>query len=422
MKKKFLPNKPEPEETTRPRERPETVDNPPPFQNEAVRGRDKPAFNPSPDSEDDEQRQLEDILASDGIADGYVNLYRRTLTETKPAYLDRLPVSNFSLETVKNVYGGGEYTAKIFTSQARFFRQITFIIDHQIPATHPRAVGSRDAQQHGGSTDEMIRLILAREAQPKPAAPDNRNDMTAIFGLVGIILKSQSDILAAALAGRPSVAPSVDANNELVRELIRAQKPQSPKDWIESFSMLQNLRDGKEPTGETGGFAGFLGDAAAAFMAKMGGNPLAPGPNPPALPAPITLPPAPNRERFQAFNLPSNPESMTILQAAVFHAVRDQLLNAAQANRDPREFVATMIGQIPEKYDDAIFAQLSRPDWFEMLQGFDSRATAFRPWLEKVRAAILEELKGDDGGAAAATDFPVSPMEFPTAPPPNPAA
>ena len=301
-------------------------------------GRPRRLFLDSVEGTDDEDAQLQELLKSETIGDGYIVLYRRKLTDTKHNYLDRIPTGNFNLETIKNVYGGGDYMGKIFRSDGQFFKNISFSIDASIPSTHPRAAAVAAGQ--GGDraasnlSDEALRLLAAsRGENAGQQQAQGRSDMAIFASMITAMMKSQMDLMVAMLT---SQRDGGGANTEILKALIQSHRGTSPKELIESMAMLKDLQEGKPiAKDEEGGFGEVIADVGAALLKKFTApsagadlrrrNPPAPQLSAPA-PAP-TLPAAPNPETAPDMNL--NPMKALIVR------YRDSALAAARENKDP---------------------------------------------------------------------------------------
>lgn len=406
---------------------PITVDNPPDVPRDLPPrgrspGRPRRLFLDSVEGTDDEDAQLQELLKSETIGDGYIVLYRRKLTDTKHNYLDRIPTGNFNLETIKNVYGGGDYMGKIFRSDGQFFKNISFSIDASIPSTHPRAAAVAAGQ--GGDraasnlSDEALRLLAAsRGENAGQQQAQGRSDMAIFASMITAMMKSQMDLMVAMLT---SQRDGGGANTEILKALIQSHRGTSPKELIESMAMLKDLQEGKPiAKDEEGGFGEVIADVGAALLKKFTApsagadlrrrNPPAPQLSAPA-PAP-TLPAAPNPETAPDMNL--NPMKALIVR------YRDSALAAARENKDPAAWVSSMLDLVPESYHEPIFNLANEEKWFTLLFGDLPQAIPFKPWLEKMREAILDEFSGPTEGSPDAAPAPGS-IAFPGASGPQP--
>ena len=86
-------------------------------------------------------------------------------------------------------------------------------------------------------------------------------------------------------------------------------------------------------------------------------------------------------------------------------------LIAAQQNKDPVTWVSDALDFIPEGYYEMIYNMANSPVWYQTIFGTDPQAATFRPWIEKMRQAVIDELSeppeapegpapGPDGGDA----------------------
>ena len=88
-------------------------------------------------------------------------------------------------------------------------------------------------------------------------------------------------------------------------------------------------------------------------------------------------------------------------------ATLESLIVQAARDRDPALYAEVTVENLPLGTDPKVFKEfIERPDWWQMLQQFDSRVGPYVGWFTAFRREVLEILKE---GEQASTPQPPDP-------------
>ncbi len=352
----------------------------------------------------------------------------------KPAYIATIPLDQFSLENVKQIYGGGDFEA---TGKNAMGQNVTeasgkFSIDHSIdpknpdetkekpaPAAPPLDLAAiiretrESASKETSGMMELAKVILTRPAQ----APDN----TILLQVIQMQKESEARLLQVM---QESEKRTQSILKEIAASRTDAEPPKSLREQLEDAKELMELIGGDRREKEESTFEKLLrglaplGERIAAHY-LAGGAPTPP--IVPVLPAPngvVTAPPAsgfaPNpAQAATAAEAPAaeggagniSPEQMSML----LNLIRSAALEAASKRQDAFEFVASQM-PIVEKfgYHGALYELLRGEDWFARVFAADAKAAQFVGYLGEIREAILTRAFVTHGANQAAKQTPAA--------------
>ena len=332
-----------------------------------------------------------DALTSELGADDSlgVQLWRLSDRGAKPRYITRVPVAEFSLDWVRDEFGGGDYRARVVDARNSVRRQVTFSI-----AGAPR----EDAAPKGAATpgdariDRLERALeaLARNMAQAPAA-----------------LPPVADPLAMALkiieAMRPMMAPP--------------PPPAGAGDAAGMFALFNQMLDLRERIAESAeprevsGIAAVVEKGVAPladlYRRKLDldertmmrrAQPSAPQPAQPAHnqapavhggTAPVQTAPAPLADPIAAR-----------LAAQIPAVARAYLASVARADKDPSLYADVVLDALPASLVAELPALLDAPDFAARLVGAVPEWRASAPWFgrlaDEMRAALRDDDDDDD--------------------------
>ena len=81
-------------------------------------------INHGEDGEDESLKQINEVLSANDLAGGTIRLYRRGPTDRSFSYLDKMPISEFDIDYIKKVYGGGDYQGKTYRSSGQIGKPV----------------------------------------------------------------------------------------------------------------------------------------------------------------------------------------------------------------------------------------------------------------------------------------------------------
>src|SRR5438552_15476326 len=80
------------------------------------------------DAELDDLRDIVEMLRSNDMAGGMVRLDRKGTNDEKFQFAAHIPVTEFSLDHVKRIYGGGDYKARAHRADGRIHKRFDFSV------------------------------------------------------------------------------------------------------------------------------------------------------------------------------------------------------------------------------------------------------------------------------------------------------
>jgi hypothetical protein len=287
--------------------------------------------------------------------------------KTRWSYLARIPLDDFSLEVVKEQYGGGRYRGRILDEDNHYMKHghFSFAIDGRfkrpvpdLPETSPPVVPFPAPASATESTalgemkevvrqqgEAMIRLMEKISTQPdpltmvlkvaevmKPAAQSSPSmDLAGMFGLFSTIFTKGME-LAQNSSGEGGYIP-------VLKEL---------------GGPLLGMLTERLQKGET-----------ALEKARVSGLVAVP-------------PPKPTLDGFVKIYMP-------------------QLLTLARMGKDPELYADVMLDQIPEIWLEELVGRVNQPDFVDKLKALYPDVGPFEGWFKKLAEYIRVEFAPDAG-------------------------
>jgi len=315
-------------------------------------------LSPEPEPEDVELMRVLSELGT-GENELTVNVYRCTATNKKGgAYLFTCGASEFTLEHLRDAYGGGEYRVHVRNSQ-------TLVANKRVVIEEPKPGSSLAVQQSNGI-----------DALEKAMADG--------FNQLGQLMLQSSQ--------RPAVDPDAMEEKFLSKMLIMKQlfaQPQqgsatgSMKEIIESISMLKDvsrdLNPSDVPQSETSmmleAFKSLGQILPLAAQVQSANQPHHP-PQPPQLPQ-LPQPPADvNKE---------------VSEVDMFARIYlKMLIGKAKIEGDPDLYADFILDNVPTPF---VLNFVLAPNWFDELCKENPDAAPHRAWFEKLKTSIENVLR-----------------------------
>ncbi len=387
---------------------------------------------PQLQAEEADERDVIQQLREDAGNGAYVRIYRRSLGETEFAVLGKMDLSEYSLERVQEIYGGGEYKVNCFAvreGRHAMIRVLRFTISHSIPAKHPLAVAAPGAPG-GSDAASIIRELQTRAAPQGPS----ENTLVSLFTLM---MNQQAAQQASADARFEKLLAKISENAKpagtdpltlKLLDMTLAQQKTPMAELLETFHVFKKISGGGKDEDEDeltiwdklGKVGAPILDALAAKYLSGGEPP--PGMDPRLLPpaaepgatdgaAPagdpgevVQLPPQGSNGAAPATTVqpnppgtPGRPPAMNPLQRMMINKLRQAALVAAQQKADPAEHAQQLLDNVPPLYYENIEALAKAEDWIQQLYGDHPQMLAVaiqqKEWLGQLRDALLAELK-----------------------------
>jgi hypothetical protein len=342
------------------------------------------------------------VLKGLNLSGGKVGIFLKRSNTLKAGYVGEMPLEQFQMdgfETLKRLYGGGDYMLQFKDGQGVIVTQAPLMID-------PRFKGEIDAPERQlapekpDTEDRLAQLV----EKLKPAAQDN-NSMTQI--LVAMIDSNQKTLTAmmsaiATMNSRPAPPPPPPTDAivlPVLLEMIRAKTDKTPLvETIEAMAVLKSMQEGAEPRDDmVEKLIKTMGPTLLNILARQQQQPQ---------PMPATV--AVEATRAIAGEAPAASGAAGANGATApapgqepkLTAFIPMLLNAARKGTPPAAYYEVICDNVPDDQLDKLIEELLTPGWFESLFGTHPDVIAQKPWLEKLRAVFLDADEAEEAAAA----------------------
>jgi hypothetical protein len=302
---------------------------------------------------------LETLMAEIGPQTKKVSLYRQDdKSATKWHYLTKQDVSEFTMETVKQEFGGGNYKARFIDERGVYITQFLFSID---PRFKPQLISSTSFSVPPGvsitgdpsglgeirETLKQITLILAQLSQKKEVDP--LSGMEKLVAIITPLIQREPSHTPEASAG---VEKYIDMFTKGM-EMGQAMNGDSYLPVVEKMGMpLLNMLGELVKNGK-----GVQAKVAQAVPTNV----QVPKEKPQTVPA---TPGTPNTlERYLQFYIP-------------------QLIALAKQDKDPALYADLMLDQIPEQFLSTLHQLLLQPTLIEQLVGVHPEIKNYEQWFK----------------------------------------
>lgn len=336
--------------------------------------------------------ELDEVLAGLPSDDSVINLYRVNPIG-RSAYMAEFTPSEFSLEAVRNTYGGGKYK---YTAKGNgVVRRGTFEIDGEpmkdgkpiIRQVYKRYIGGKLVY----SKPEDAEVIVG------PASTERQPDNLQLTFLLEEIRRLREEMK------QPAEKPS-DIKKEFLEQMVMFKElfgtgQKSPSEDL-SKNVIELIKQGIE-VGQMANGEGSspwmmildkvlptVQETLKVIATQQRG----------IIPRPMTRPDG------QAV-LPSNQPPLSEVPLTGFESIADKLraylptfLQAASANSDPGILVELTAPNIPPKDKPTVIEWLSSEKWFSDLCTLHPIIAGQRAWWEDYTTGLLDALKnpGDE--------------------------
>lgn len=326
----------------------------------------------------DDSTDLEGVLAQLPQQDAYIAIQRYN-AEGQRAYLGRMVPDGFSLEAVREKWGGGRYLIEFYAADAEGARRKrkasrTVFIEgdsaprRDAPATStpaPAAYDPREMFREFQTALREERQVMLEAIKSIRSEPQAKSDIVELVTAVKALHEMTAPPRAPALQAAP--APAVVDSIGSIQTIIAMAKD------------LAGLPSGEDKVGPLDLLAKTV-DKLVPVLAAATQRP-APGTAPAIAPQAQTQP-EPGAQ--QPVNNPFNPAG---------HYVR-QLLDHAQAGTPPEQLVDTVLDNTPPAMLDQVLA-----DPVGVLGRYDARAPQFAAWINRL-AQLIQEAENETDSAA----------------------
>lgn len=304
------------------------------------------------------------VLAQLGESAPSVDVFRRNQRTRRYEFVDNLPAESFSLDVVKDSWGGGEYQVRPKNPAGQYIKGTTrtFTI-----AGAPR---EPSAEPDPAPTPDPLAGQLGTLRDLMQGIRDDLRERRASGGTDPLELGIK-------LAGQIQ-----QANTPLLEQLIKlsTSKREEARDPLEMLDHVLEVADRVRAgsSGESSGVVNQLGrELITLFRESRGAAAARPTPGPRGAP-PVT----PNRD-------PSEPSWVPFMAQSV-----PSLLQLARAGRDPNTYAVVLLDQLPEPAVEYLGRLLGEGDSFRdsFYLRFPETAADHRYWFDQLFDALRAEL------------------------------
>lgn len=336
---------------------------------------DAPALEGDDEDADPELRRA---IAELGDDVGSVIIYRYPPEGGRRYYCGSMGAGEFSLDAVKQEYGGGKFHFRVQNSQGQYKASAYVTID---PRVQPRAERVTAAAPAGALGDQATFLMLTRildRLDRQPAAPTSASDPMELTAKLGTIAAQQTASMVALVTGMMG-------------------KKGGGGDGLDAAGVVDIIRLGMELAGERGGNGGGsdsygpvleLGRGLLQLAQKGGTNDVAkPAPGPVGSGGPGTA--LVSRGGAPPADPPavSGPPWIPIVRPFV-----PQLIERAKVNKSAERIAWDLEEDHPTAYD-WLRGQLGSPERDTFINAFFTAfpaANDYRAWFLELFAAVVD--------------------------------
>lgn len=354
----------------------------------------------------DELKEALDFIRTNQFGNAVVEVLRRRQGESEHSYLGELPCSDFSLRTLSEIYGGGNFRLGIKVN-GKYVRRVNAAVNQQLRGSHDREIEKQNATPPAPVApvivpkDDTMSIILALTEKQAVLQRESSERTMQMFAEMN---KSNAAMIAAIMT-RPEAPVAPPPDNSVTTALIAIVGPilaemvkPKPNQSLADLAALKQIFT-PEPQPEEQMFDKLLrvGAPLAQQLMSRGQPQMQPAPVPvqaqpePAPGLPATIPALP----------PGIPPGMAPESVQVAMAVRGHLpsLVGMAARGGAIDWIVPMVeNSMNDAQLDHLETILLREDWRAVLFGDAPEVTtAYRPWFDALRDAFLQ----DDGQEVA---------------------
>lgn len=347
----------------------------------------------------DELKEALDFIRTNQFGNAVVEVLRRRQGESEHSYLGELPCSDFSLKTLSEIYGGGNFRLGIKVN-GKYVRRVNAAVNQQLRGSHDREIEKQNATPPApivpviAPKDDTLSVILALTEKQAALQRESAERTMQMFAEMN---KSNAAMIAAIMT-RPEAPAAPPPDNTVTTALIgvlgpilaEMMKPKPNQSLADLVALKQIFTPDPQPEEQMLDKAFRLGTPLLqAVMAGRNQPPMQPAPAPaqaqpeatPGLPATIpALPPG--------IPLGMRPESIQI--AMEIRQYLPMLIQSAATGDSIDGIVWFVNKKLTNEQAIELEVILEREDWRSVLFNDDpSVTTAYRPWFDALRDAFL---------------------------------
>jgi len=374
----------------------------------------------------DEVDRIQQLVRELDIAGGIARIHRQAPGRSSHDYVGEMDVDGFSLEKVKQVYGGGHFKVRFSAATGRYVKQIAFSIDPSFrgeidrqPTPSQPAMPQPAPGDVNGLLMMMIKAGEDRAARAEQAARDaseraaqmQAGMLTTLVTMMVEAGKANAQVMAAVMGREPRDVTPTEPGSRLLEAMMpllvqNAQPRHGLTDLVETVKVVRELSTSQqdaEPEKED------MLDKVMKVGAPILGAIMARGQPMPTVPVPVPQPqPQPQPQKA----LPAQDDAQQAAEAKVrsligqLRVVTPVLVKAAARNAPIESYMDILDDTLDDESWAYLVAFLQRDDWVSTLFGDNPGVVRHKPWFDNFREMVLHEgeeeadSQGPDAGSA----------------------
>lgn len=349
----------------------------------------------------DELKEALDFIRTNQFGNAVVEVLRRRQGESEHSYLGELPCSDFSLRTLSEIYGGGNFRLGIKVN-GKYVRRVNAAVNQQLRGSHDREIEKQNATPPAPVApvivpkDDTVGTILALSEKQAAATRESNERFMMLFAELQKSSAASNAQIIAALAGRqeqkgPGMVEIIAAISPFVAPLLTAllNKP----DQLELLAKAKELfQPEPQPEEQMLDKAFRYGMPVLKAVMERGQPQMQPAPPMPVQAQPEPAPGLPATIPALPPGIPAGmaPESVDVAMGVRSYLPR--LIGMASRGGSIDWIIPMVESEMSNQQLEHLDAILLREDWRAVLFGDAPEVTtAYRPWFDALRDAFLQD-------------------------------
>ena len=353
-------------------------------------------IDPGTGERDSSLNEIESRLKTELLDGGTIRITRRGPMDALYAYVTKMDIRAFEIESIKKIYGGGDYKCQTFRKNGQMGPQVNFSVDARF-----RGVVDPDRSDGNGNGKAVDPVALMKSAKDLMGGDtaERSSHMSQIMkmqadntSMMMTLMMESSKQQMAMMAGMMTAMSQAMANKSSVQSgfgmqdviglLTLIKSGEGKTDLVQLIQAVKELKGVTDGAGEETAktwpekIMEALPHAASIVESLRGGG--KPAPQVTAAPQLKSLPPP-----TAGASVPS--------EASVKQGL-GMIIMAAKNNRDVELYHDMILELVSDDQLPMLQAALTGESWFVQFFGTFPEAESVRPWLTKLRDLLLVTL------------------------------
>ncbi len=351
--------------------------------------------------------KIEKIIKSEDVkAGGKIRLERKGPSDVGYAFCCKIPADNWDIETIRKVWGGGDYRCMSFRSNGQIYKSFEFSIDHRLIGSMDEQLMKRLGADSSAAAAQASSNIAARDvALVQQRASDNQMQMMMqmmkmsgdkadqMMQMFMLMMNQQAQqaqasqasmvqmmtAMMTAVAGKSGIDPVIV---ELIKNQPVASSGNNLGQMADMFKLFKEISGGG--TGEeeeqdmlskitrlTEAAGPIIGGVVGAMRGKQ------PVPTQP----PVNGQPPPRQVSMRPI--------LTEIQKQIAPFI-GMMLRQASKGINPELFLAMIVNTLDEEQVAKLQENLKVDNWMEVVFANDARIIQYAEWFTTLRQIIID--------------------------------